>query len=236
MVVGSAIVRSLLPPCVEVAEGPIGWVEGELWPEEAERVANAVAKRRGEYAAGRILARRAILALGGPDRPILAGEDRAPRWPSGFTGSISHSAGYVAAVAGRLSDVAAVGIDVEDVARFRPEIDRSFLSPEEIAQDLAGHAAEPRMIRAAALFSAKEAFYKCQYPLTGLRLGFRDVVAELDGEARTFLVRRRFGARSAAAGFEGRFMIRDGLVATAILLAPDLGDEARAVLMAPIQR
>ena len=197
---------------------------------------NAVAKRRNEYAAGRILAHRAIATLGGPDGPILTDENRAPLWPAGITGSITHSTGYAAAAAARVSDVAAIGIDVEDIARFRAGIDRHFLSEQEIARHLAGREVAQRTARAAALFSAKEAFYKCQYPLTGLRLGFHDVEVDWDGEADAFWVRRKPAAGGGGIGFEGRVAVSDDMVATAIFLAPDFSAQARAALMAPVAR
>src|SRR5215469_16812348 len=70
-----------------------------LRPAEAAIVARAVEKRRAEFATGRACAHAALDAWGAPDAPLLPGPDRAPLWPDGFVGSISHARGACAAVA-----------------------------------------------------------------------------------------------------------------------------------------
>jgi 4'-phosphopantetheinyl transferase EntD len=80
-------------------------------PREAEQVAAAVFRRRQEYAAGRYCARRALSGLGIEGFILLNGPDRAPIWPTGVAGAITHTGGpggYCAAVVGRLDRVLAV--------------------------------------------------------------------------------------------------------------------------------
>src|SRR4051812_41020395 len=74
----------------------------------------AVARRRAEFLAGRYAAAMALEALGCPS-PWEVGrrEDRAPSWPAGFVGSITHGGGLVAAALARSDDCAGIGIDVE---------------------------------------------------------------------------------------------------------------------------
>ena len=55
-------------------------------------LSTAVAKRRSEYLAGRWCAREALAMLGMEGIPAL-GPDRAPQWPAGSLGSITHSQG-----------------------------------------------------------------------------------------------------------------------------------------------
>ncbi len=43
-------------------------------------------------------------------------QDRSPRWPAGFVGSISHSRNWVVAAAARGEDYASIGIDSEPIA------------------------------------------------------------------------------------------------------------------------
>jgi 4'-phosphopantetheinyl transferase EntD len=67
------------------------------------------------------------------------------------------------------------------------------------------------------IFAAKEAFYKCQYPLTREWLGFHDVVMlpVEDGfeQGRFTILTLRSAAISArAAQFVGRFRFADGFV------------------------
>jgi 4'-phosphopantetheinyl transferase EntD len=72
------------------------------------------------------------------------------------------------------------------------------------------------------LFSAKESVYKAWFPLAKRWLGFEDAVVTLDPSAETFAARLLvsgplLGGRRLT-GFSGRWLIRDGLVLTAIAL------------------
>jgi 4'-phosphopantetheinyl transferase EntD len=143
-------------------------------PEEMGLVANAVAKRRREFAAGRSCARAALGLLGGPAHlPILAGPDRAPVWPSGFVGSITHCDGFCCAVAGRRDEVASLGIDAEDAGPLEPELEGIVCRPDETTRF--GALPAPAGTSWAKLaFSAKEAFFKCYYPVKREFLDFTD--------------------------------------------------------------
>src|SRR5438876_615194 len=75
-----------------------------LFGEERALVAGASPVRRREFTAGRVCARDALQQLGGPRCAILRDPSRAPIWPEGFVGSISHAAGYCVAAAARTAD------------------------------------------------------------------------------------------------------------------------------------
>src|SRR5690349_17676802 len=66
---------------------------------EAALVARGADKRRREFAGGRACARRALAALDAPSAALLVAAERAPAWPAGWVGSITHAAGYCGAVA-----------------------------------------------------------------------------------------------------------------------------------------
>ncbi len=73
----------------------------------------AASKRQAEYLAGRICAHEVLRqATGTPAIPTI-GEDRAPCWPAGATGSITHGAGFAAAIAARREHWRGLGLDVE---------------------------------------------------------------------------------------------------------------------------
>ena len=83
-----------------------------LLPAEAAQVATAVAKRRREFAAGRYLARKLLSRLDLPqDTPLLNGEDRAPVWPEGVAGTISHTRHRAAVAVARSPAVLSLGCD-----------------------------------------------------------------------------------------------------------------------------
>ena len=80
----------------------------------------------------------------------------------------------------------------------------------------------PRAARdglALAFFSAKEAYYKCQYPVTSRYLGFQDVELEIDEAAGAFEARALTGELPASvARLTGRFAFDDGRVLSGVLL------------------
>lgn len=150
--------------------------ESQLHPDEATRISHASGKRRREFAAGRMCARAALVELGmASDRPLGSAPDRAPLWPEGVIGSISHTDDYCIAVLARAdrSDDG-IGIDVERFGRVGDNLHRTIFTTAE--RSWLGRLPGPeRAETATTLFSGKEAFYKAQHPLTGSWVGFKDV-------------------------------------------------------------
>jgi 4'-phosphopantetheinyl transferase EntD len=148
-----------------------------LLPGEAEFLGGAVHARAQEFAAGRLCARRLLAEFGIHGFPIAVAEDRQPLWPEGIVGSITHTTGFCAAVVARKDRIMAIGMDCELAASVKPALWAAICTPGELRW--LNSLPEPERRRAATLiFSAKEAFYKCQYPLTGERLRFHDVSVE----------------------------------------------------------
>lgn len=148
--------------------------EAVLFPGEEAFIANAVQKRRLEFATGRDCARKALAKLGGSPAPILAAADRSPIWPAGFVGSISHTDAVCGAIAARAADYKGLGFDIESAAPLPDE-----LMPLVCSQGDREHFGTlpnfnvPEWSKIA--FCAKEAFYKCQYPRTRQVLDFRKI-------------------------------------------------------------
>ena len=156
--------------------------ESRLHPDEARRIAHATERRRQEFAAGRMCARAGLEALDlANGRPLGMAEDRSPIWPEHVTGSISHTGDYCVAVVARSTATAAgaavgLGIDAEQVGRVTESLHRIVFTTDERAWLEELPTAE-RGVEATTLFSAKEAFYKAQHPLTRSWVGFQDVAA-----------------------------------------------------------
>ncbi len=148
-----------------------------LLPEEAAHLGRAVAKRVGEFAAGRLCARRALAEFGIRDFPIRAADDRQPIWPQAMVGSITHTGGLCVAVVAERRHCIAMGIDSEVVGDVNTDIWSTICLATELAWIASLPAAE-QAAAAALIFSAKEAFYKCQYPLTSEWLYFDAVRVE----------------------------------------------------------
>jgi 4'-phosphopantetheinyl transferase EntD len=145
-----------------------------LYPEEARAVGGAVERRRREFAAGRRCAREALAALGRPAVPIPAGADRAPVWPCGVVGSITHTARWCGAAVAPHGLHRGLGLDAEPPRPLPADVwDEVLTQPERTW--VAGQPLEDQGLWARLLFCAKEAAYKCQYPLTARMLSFDEV-------------------------------------------------------------
>ncbi|MGW2231406.1 4'-phosphopantetheinyl transferase family protein [Streptomyces formicae] len=217
---------------VTVVETRVDPPDAVLFPEEAAVVANSVAKRRDEFTTVRHCARTALAGIGVPPAPILPGQRGAPRWPDGVVGSMTHCAGYRAAVVARAAEVASLGIDAEPAEPLRdPDVLKLVADESERAALKALGAAHPDTPWDRLLFSAKESVYKTWFPLTGRWLGFEEARVELVSDGT-------FTARLLVEGpvvegvelkvFSGQWAVRDGIAATAIVLPFTTGPSAPA--------
>ncbi len=150
----------------------------DLGPAEAALVARAAAKRRVEFASARRLARAALAHFGLGRVEIPSAEDRAPIWPEGFSGSLSHSDTRAFAAVGRRDRVGTIGVDAEDRRELPRELWDRILVPQELDQLSTWPPDEQGRI-ALVVFSLKEAFYKAQYPRSSTFMDFPDVRVEL---------------------------------------------------------
>jgi len=203
---------------ITAAAAPCADHEGALFDEERSAIARAVERRRHEFATGRACARRAMAALGVAPAPLLNDGERAPIWPDGVMGSISHTRGLCAvALARPRPGLVSLGLDVEPDAEVRPALWDRICRPEERrfveALPTADHG---RVVRV--LFSAKEAFYKCQHRVSRRFLGFQAARVDLRKEEGRFTVELLQEAAPFPPGtcFEGRLEIGDGFVRTAV--------------------
>ncbi|NVO57358.1 4'-phosphopantetheinyl transferase superfamily protein [Rhodobacteraceae bacterium B1Z28] len=133
---------------------------------------NAVDKRRAEYLAGRLAVKYGFRFLNLPDVPIAQRTDRAPIWPHGISGSISHTCDRCASLIYK-DPLAMTGVDIEKVVPG-PNI--------EAIRGTALNSTEVRVLSAAQtlgddqkavlVFSAKESLFKALYPTVGRFFGF----------------------------------------------------------------
>jgi len=192
-----------------------GGDEPDLYPGEGEAIARALDKRAREFRRGRACARAALAQLGVEPAPILVGPGRAPLWPAGFVGAITHCEGLVAAVVAHASRIAAIGVDAEPARGLPGETHRHIVHAQERHPD--------QEVLEMAVFSAKESIHKALFPLTGVRLDFLDVVVRLDREAGHFSAAPAPDARHQAPRLEeliGRFVVAEGFVLATCHLEP----------------
>lgn len=138
----------------------------ELWPDEEVLMADATLRRRAEFAAGRVAARKAIFALGLPAIGVGTGADGEPLFPSELRGSISHSNTRAVALIGLAVDYCSVGVDVDDSRPLGDVAAAEVTWEAEVRRIQRAFGFTDRVAAQNFAFSAKEAIFKCQFPLT----------------------------------------------------------------------
>jgi enterobactin synthetase component D len=140
-----------------------------------ERIQAATLKRQREFIAGRYCAAQALRLAGAADwaAEIGTGPAGEPLWPAGFVGSITHTVSRAASAVAGCDDAVSIGIDAEP-----------FAGPERVTRisGIVLHACESRLKARGfgpeavftLCFSAKEAFFKCLFPVVRRRFDYRD--------------------------------------------------------------
>jgi 4'-phosphopantetheinyl transferase EntD len=207
-----------LVPAAASAETFSDAPESAMFPVEAAAVAEAVDERRREFCTVRQCAREALRQIGVAAVPILPDPDRAPQWPAGVVGSMTHCAGYRAAAVARSGELRGLGIDAEPHAAVPDPALDLVLRDEERMRLLALADAYPYVHWDRILFCAKEAVYKAWFPLTRRWLDFADVSATVHPDG-TFEARLRV-PDPALEAFSGRWAVGRGLVVAATSVKP----------------
>lgn len=210
------LARDLIGPKVSVGYAePRRGKEADLLAAERTSVAGMIPKRIREFAAR---------TFGRPDGgngpwraafPLPMGTDRAPQWPNGVIGSIAHTDDACLAIVSRDKGLVSVGIDLE-YERSMPSAVADAIScrADRCKSDEARRELGDRYD--SVLFSAKEAAYKCQYPLTGTLIGFDALSIRLSAEDGTFAAQfeQTVGAFQPGTILNGRFAFCGGHVVT----------------------
>ena len=194
---------------------------------------DAVAHRQFEFRAGRFCAWRAVRAIvpGVADAPLGRLRSGAVAWPSGVTGSITHTRSFVSAAVAASCHASAIGIDCEGILsdeRAR-HVARVVAWPVEV--NACRDAALDRLTALTLVFSAKESIFKCVHAEVGRVFGFHDVrIIHVDAAARRFCARVMTAlSASLTPGTEltGQYEIEDGRVHTGMFLPPTAAASSR---------
>ncbi len=210
------------------ADDVAGWSQffGDIAVPEA--LAKAVPKRKAEFLAGRHCARlalaRASEGRGPPAASLPIGPQRAPVWPEGYVGSITHTRGFVAAAAAPAGRLRSLGLDSERLMSAETaDSVRSMVALEGELEALAGAGFDARHLLTL-VFSAKETLYKCLHPLVGRFFGFHEArLGWFDRAEGRYAIELTGGLNDEfgpGARFEGRFVVEaEGLLHTGMALA-----------------
>jgi 4'-phosphopantetheinyl transferase EntD len=208
----AAMAETLIPASAWVdSHGDVR--ESAMMPDEVRVIATAVSERRREFATVRYCARRALQQIGAPAGAILPDADGAPQWPPGVVGSMTHCAGYRAAVVARSDGLRGIGIDAEVHAPMPGPAGELVLRTEEQDQADTLTAYRPGVHWERIVFSAKEAVYKACFPSTRRWLDFADISVDIRPDGRFHACAER------THDLEGRWTIDGGLVMTVASVA-----------------
>lgn len=212
----SASLGKLFPPGVVAVELLSEAPRTVLTESELRSISRCAEKRILDFTRGRACAHRALAELGMRDFSVLSGEKREPLWPAGVVGSITHTVGFAAAVVARQTEVSAVGIDCEEIESVSADLWERICTAGEQARLGELPEAQARL-HGALIFAAKEAFYKCQFPLSREWVGFEDVAIEAAEGVLRFIPQDRLPvADEWVAALTGRYEFRDRWVVTGV--------------------
>jgi len=148
----------------------------ELYSKEKEHTSRMATKRLNDFRASRFCARRCLSQLGIEPFALLSRSNRAPIWPDGIIGSISHTTNLCAAAVIEKNGVTGIGIDVETTKPINMDILDMICSNNEIKR--LKKQGDP-LILGKVVFSIKESIFKCFNPRFDHWLDFKDVNLEL---------------------------------------------------------
>jgi len=160
-----------------------------LLPEEQKYLQNFSHKRIVDFTLGRACAREILKNLGYERYAVLIGENRQPLWPENLVGSISHADQLALCVIAEKCELRSLGIDIELIKNESFDLYSMVASDKELQQhcDDQNDSQYKCPYLAKLLFSAKEAVYKCQFPLYQQWIEFKDISLELDFARNTFI-------------------------------------------------
>ena len=140
--------------------------------------------------------------------PIPAEPNGLPVWPHGFCGSLSHSHRHIAVLLARSSRYESVGVDIDDGRPLGAEASKTVVTARELQViERLGWAVHGSTAEGIA-FSAKEAVFKCQFPLTlDSALDFLDVGLEPSKSPQSLGIRLEGAERPILGEMENRIHI-----------------------------
>jgi enterobactin synthetase component D len=179
--------------------------------------------RQSIFDMGRACAAELLADLGSRETSVAMAADRSPVWPQGYVGSITHTDDLLGVAVARRKDFRSIGIDAEAIIQPETTLEIDELCMDERERALRDSAGINPQTFSSLCFSAKEAFFKCLYPLTGVWFDFQDAeIACFDANLQLLQMRLLrdlpFGFQQGQV-FGGTFRWTDRRVYTAFALA-----------------
>jgi enterobactin synthetase component D len=152
-----------------------------------EKVNSFHSERKEDFIRGRLCAHMASLDRLKVDLTSIGTNEasRAPIWPQGIVGSITHSKRYASAAVADQKDLLGIGIDIEDTRRLKESLSGTIMTP----RDLKMFPLLSDQELLALIFSAKESLYKALYPSVNQFFGFdKACVTSIDMDKKIFII------------------------------------------------
>jgi 4'-phosphopantetheinyl transferase EntD len=163
----------------------IGAIAGAFGIPGAESRLSPAMRRVHQSRCARALAIELLAHQGAPNVAEIRKDPRGrPEWPSGFTGSLSHTDGHALAATAPRARCLALGVDVEPALALPADADTLVLTQDERRWLDTADADAGRLV-----FCAKECVHKAIEPLRDVWLEFSDVSIEVDLAAGRFTPR-----------------------------------------------
>lgn len=151
----------------------------ELTIQLPEELINAVAKRKSEFLAGRYCVKQLAKRLkipGADSIEVKIGPHRAPIWPLGTLGSITHNTSTALCLLSNDASVGALGLDIENIVaeELMGSISGQVCSQQEIELLLSkgfDHCEAFTLV-----FSAKESIFKALYPMVSTYFDYKEAI------------------------------------------------------------
>ena len=130
------------------------------------------APRRDEFVRSRLLLRSTT----GAKTSFLPNSENAPSWPPGLCGSITHKNGHVAVCTASANIFHSIGIDSENARKDISHLQEKICTENdlEFVKKICKQSKIERGSVIALIFSAKEALFKCHFPVGKLMFWFHD--------------------------------------------------------------
>lgn len=137
-------------------------------------LAKAVAKRRAEYLASRVCVRETLSLFGFSDFLLTNDADRAPIWPPGVAGSLSHTRTRVSLMLTTATAGKQPGVDCEEIMppAAAAKMQEMIINKREYA--VLQRSGLPFATALTAAFSLKESLYKALFPLFRQFMDFKE--------------------------------------------------------------
>ncbi|WOJ95978.1 4'-phosphopantetheinyl transferase superfamily protein [Congregibacter brevis] len=191
-----------------------------LTDREEAWVANAVEKRKREFRGGRNAAKTALKQLGFEGSPILLPVEntKRPDWPSGYVGSICHTAGFCAAAVAHANAYAGIGIDVEPRTALRRGVVSRICTEREQKWICRQPDDEFKPDWGKTIFCIKETIYKVFNPIHEVYLGFQEADVAINSKEKTFVADIHQREHGIQCRYSGRFSMDEHYIYASTIL------------------